>query len=102
MKFIIIFASMLFCSQAFALCPIDGGESVCSLPGFREQVSPIYHENSGILNLPQPNIELQPLKREDPMAQMRSPINKLNYNSSCQFGVCLQDEKTPSDLQPNR
>ena len=85
-NFFIIISALVLSLPSFALCPIEGGESVCSLPEFREQVSPIYNDNSGGIT---PNVQLQPLKREDPMKSMRDPNNELNYNSGCQFGVCL-------------
>jgi hypothetical protein len=86
-------------SPVFAVCPIDSGESVCALPSFREQVRPIYSETLNNTNVNRPSLNLQPLQREDPINQMRGPNNDLNYNSGCQFGVCLQnpeESKLPS------
>ena len=97
MKNIIIILLML-AAPAYALCPIDAGETVCTLPEFREHISPSYQIDSSIGGVGQPNIELQPLKRKDPMDQMRSPNNKLNYNSGCQFGVCVQDPVKRSEM----
>ena len=76
---------------AYAACPIDtSGETVCSLPEFRQQVTPIFNDSNN-LNLSNPSVNLQPLTRTDPIEQMRGPNNNLNYNSGCQFGVCLQN-----------
>lgn len=87
-KSLIFFATMLSL-PVFALCPIENGETVCSLPGFREQVQPIYTEIPSASFAP--NVKLQPMKRTDPVDQMRGPNNNLNYNSGCQFGVCLNN-----------
>lgn len=93
MKNLILLSILLMPVSAFGVCSIDSidsGESVCSLPNFREQVRPVYDSsNGGNTNINNP--KLQPLKREDPINQMRGPNNSLNYNSGCQFGTCLQD-----------
>lgn len=93
MKKYLVISIFLFSLPSFAACPIDGGDTVCSLPSFREQVSPVFKETNtlGNFNSNQPNGQLQPLNREDPINQMRGPNNNLNYNSGCQFGVCLQN-----------
>ena len=41
-KYLILFA-MFLVMPAYAMCPVEDGAAVCSLPGFREQVSPIYN-----------------------------------------------------------
>ncbi len=88
-KYLIIIA--FFTLPSFAACPIESGETVCSLPSFREQIKPTYQSNSPSNANSEPNSPLQPLSRQDPINQMRSPNNNLNYNSGCQFGVCLQN-----------
>ena len=89
MKKSLIFSAVLLSLPVFALCPIENGETVCSLPNFREQVQPIYKESPSAKFAP--NVKLQPLNRTDPIEQMRGPNNNLNYNSGCQFGVCLRN-----------
>ena len=96
-KFLVLFLINTII-PVFASCPIEGGETVCSLPEFREQVGPVLKEDSSA-TFNQPNLQLQPLNREDPIDQMRHPNNSLNYNSHCQFGVCLQDSKEPILMQ---
>lgn len=104
MKKFIVMLAFLFALPSYATCPIDSGETVCSLPGFREQVSPIYQTTPfmGDLN-DQPDTQLAPTKRNEIEQQFRqfAPSGSdLNYNSSCQFGVCMQNRSTPLFQQP--
>ena len=49
-KYLILFA-MFLVMPAYAMCPVEDGAAVCSLPGFREQVSPIYNpKKTGFYN----------------------------------------------------
>ena len=93
-KIFIIPAMFVLSLLLYASCPIDAGETVCALPGLREKVEPIYKESQSAT--PYPNATLQPLNRQDPIEQMRGPNNNLNYNSGCQFGVCLQNPNQTS------
>ena len=86
-KLLTILCLILFSLPSMALCSIESGESLCSLPDFRGQVSPSLKENN--IGTQNPNIILQPLNRQDPIDQMRGPNNSLKYNSSCQFGICM-------------
>ena len=90
-KFFLICFSLSIIVPSYALCPIESGESVCSLPQLREQVSPIFKDTSVGTTMSNPQVNLQPLSRESSIEQMRGPNNNLNYNSGCQFGMCLQD-----------
>ena len=87
-------------SPAQAACPIEGGETVCSLPGFRERVSPVYNPSGDNISefSDSPEARLKPVDRSDirEQAQSFAPTeNDFNYNSSCQFGVCLQNRSKP-------
>lgn len=95
MKKFLALLIFLSASSVYATCSIDADkESVCSLPEFREQMSPIFKQSSGVpTNIDSPAGQLQPLNRADPIDQMRGPNNNLNYSSGCQFGVCLQNPK---------
>ena len=99
MKKFLILSIFFGILPSFAMCPIDSENAVCALPGFREQVNPIYIQSPSAT--PYPNASLQPLKRQDPIEQMRGPNNDRNYNSGCQFGVCLQNP-TKSTIPNNR
>lgn len=91
MRKFFVLSFLLIVLPSYSACPIDKiGEAVCSLPNFREQVSPIFQDRNDI-NMSNPTVKLQPLNRTDPIEQMRGPNNNLNYNSGCQFGVCLQN-----------
>lgn len=106
MKKFIIFSAILIALPSYAVCPIEGGETVCSLPGFREQVSPTYAPGSGISEFSgSPEARLKPLNRNDIKPQINNDTpsgSNLNYNSSCQFGVCLQNRSTPLFQQPKQ
>ncbi len=102
MKKIFILSSFLIVSSFLAVsatCPIEDGATVCSVPGFREKVPPIYNPNSNIKEFSgTPEARLTPLNRSDIRKEADSfaPTEKnFNYNSSCQFGVCLQNRDTP-------
>lgn len=108
-KFLIISVILLstpfiYPNLSFAACPVDGGETVCSLSGFRERVSPIYSPSSNISEFSDsPEARLKPIDRSDirEQAQSFAPTQyDYNYNSSCQFGVCLQNRDTPLFQQP--
>ncbi len=92
---------------ARAACPIEGGETVCSLPGFRERVTPVYNPTGSNINefSDSPEARLNPIDRSDIREQAESfaPTEKsFNYNSSCQFGVCLQNSTKPLFQQSGR
>ena len=91
-KFLFLSLSLLIL-PVYALCPIDNaGDSVCTLPEFRQQVTPIFKQSGGVpTNIDSSPGQLQPLNRADPINQMRGANNSTNYNSGCQFGVCLQN-----------
>lgn len=102
MKKIFILSSILIVSAlspVFAMCSIDESATVCSVPGFREKVSPIYNPNSQIKEFSgSPEARLTPLNRSEIRNEANSfapSENNFNYNSSCQFGVCLQNRDTP-------
>lgn len=88
----------------FGMCSIDNLDEVCSLPGFREQVSPTYNPRNNIREFSSsPEARLKSIDRSDISKQVRdfAPVESdFNYNSSCQFGVCLQDRSTPLFEQP--
>lgn len=102
MKKLFIITSILIvslCLPSFATCSIEENETVCSLPDFREKVSPIYNPNSNITEFSgSPEARLAPLDRSDIRNESGSfapTESNFNYNSSCQFGVCLQNRDTP-------
>ena len=106
MKKILIILSMLLAYPSFASCPVDDSATVCSLPGFREQVSPVYQQETSIREFADtPEVRLKPLERDDisPSLKTVAPAgSNFNYNSSCQFGICLQNRSTPLFQQPRQ
>lgn len=100
MKKYFILAAMLFSMPVFALCSIEEGAETCSISaGFREEMSPTYNPQSSIKEFSgTPEARLNPIKRDNTDNQSRSfapAESNFNYNSSCQFGVCLQNRNTP-------
>lgn len=104
MKKFLILSVFLFAVPAFASCPIDGSETVCSLPGFREQVTPSFNPRGSVREFADsPEVTNDKIERSEITKQIRdfAPIESdFNYNSSCQFGVCFQDRSTPLFQQP--
>lgn len=95
MKKFLIYSAILIALPSYAVCSIEGGETVCSLPGFREQVSPIYSPQTNINEFSgSPEARLKPMERSDIRVQTENfpkVESNYNYNSNCQFGVCLMD-----------
>ena len=106
MKKIFIIPALLIVLPSFAACPIDAGEAVCSLPGFREQLPPIYQQDTNISEFAEtPEVRLNPLRREDVPTDRQGVTpagSSFNYNSGCQFGVCMQNRSTPLFQQPKQ
>ena len=100
MKKIFILLGLITSIPVFAMCSIDDA-NVCSssLPGMREEFSSRYNPKSNINEFSNtPEARLNPIKRDNIEYQMRqfAPTeNNFNYNSSCQFGVCLENRNTP-------
>ena len=101
MRKTLIILGILLSVPAFAMCPIDDNEAVCSssVPGMRAQFTPTYNPQSAISEFSDtPEARLNPIKRDNIEYQMRqfAPTeNNFNYNSSCQFGVCLENRNSP-------
>lgn len=97
-KFLILSAiSFMFLPAAFATCPVDGN-TVCAVPGFREQVPPVYNPAFSNINEFSGSQEarLNPLDRSDIREQSQSfapTESNYNYNTDCQFGVCLDNRQ---------
>ena len=91
MKNLILFFIIFFTAPAFALCPIDG-DKVCSVSGYDRPSTPLFRQtqNDG-MNFHSPDTDLQPMNRENPLNQMRSSNQNMNYSSACQFGNCLDN-----------
>lgn len=101
MKKIFIFFCLLLTVPTFAMCSVEEGATVCSssIAGIREEFSPTYNPQSGISEFSDtPEARLKPIKRDNIEYQMRQfepTESNFNYNSSCQFGVCLKNRNTP-------
>ena len=95
MKKFLISAVILISSPVFASCPVDGTETACSIAQIREPMMPTYQTDSMINEFADsPEARLAPANNNAVESQLRDfrPQNKdYSYNSSCQFGMCLQD-----------
>ncbi len=92
MKKLLIIFLLVFVLPSYATCPINNGESVCSLPDFGSNSKPIFQNTTTEANVNNTQTTLQPLYKDDLFEKIRTPNNKLmQYDSGCQFGVCVQD-----------
>ncbi|MBR1775506.1 hypothetical protein IJ750_00325 [bacterium] len=89
MKKLLIIPALFISSASFALCPIDSEKTVCSLPQFQGSSRPVFQNQKTNLEMNKPNTMLQPLNKTNPIEEIRGPNVDMNYNSGCQFGVCL-------------
>ncbi len=86
---------------ANASCPIDGNGGVCTavtdIDIIRQPFTPIYNEYSDADFGDNPFVRISPADRSQVHQTFRTQNemqNRNNYDSNCQFGVCL-----PSDMQ---
>lgn len=106
MKKFLILCALFSILPAFAACPVEDGATVCTLPGFREQLSPTYSQKTNINEFADsPEVRLRPIQRDDIQQQTRefAPVeSNYSYNSSCQFGVCMQNRAKPLFQQQSK
>ena len=106
MKTLLIFFAIISILPAHALCPLEDGATVCTLPGFREQLEPTYSQKTNISEFAEtPEVRLNPINRDNLQEQTRefAPVeSNFNYNSSCQFGVCMQNRAKPLFQQKSK
>ena len=98
-KNLVMILFMVFnAGNCFAMCSVDD-VSICTVSGFREQVSPIYAPKYNVSEFSaSPEARLNPVDRSDIGQQIRefAPTeSNYSYNSSCQFGVCMKNRNTP-------
>ena len=76
--------------QVYAACPVDfSGENICTSNEKNFPQNFIQH-GSSVINTEQDN--KQSLPNLTPLnTGINNNADKMQYNSSCQFGVCLQD-----------
>lgn len=88
MKYLLSLFFCLILTPVFALCSLES--DVCSLPSYQQQTSPLFNSNqkSNIDNL---KPKVKELNKENSFKQSFKPNQELEYNSGCQFGVCVQD-----------
>ena len=88
-KFLILLS--FICIPSYALCPIEAGESVCTLPDLDSSL-PLFQSSGSSSNINNTQIQLQPMKKEGATNKINLPgMNNMNYNTGCQFGNCIQD-----------
>lgn len=95
MKKLLLFLSLFLIIPAWALCPVDGGESVCSLPDASQSSSgmPLFQQNNteensaGGLNNSANTIRPTGLTNPFSKTQNQSGIH-MQGSLGCQFGNC--------------
>ena len=104
MKKFLVLLTMFVSLPVFAVCPVEGGETVCTLPNFREKFQPVYSPNNSISEFSgSPETRLKPLDKSVRQFNEFTPSGNGNsYNSGCQFGICLQNKSTPLFQRINR
>lgn len=99
MKKFLIFAAFCLALPTYAMCSLDENATACTAQGLREEMSPTYNPQSNIKEFSgTPETRLNPIKRDTAENMQRSfapSESNYSYNSSCQFGVCLQNRNTP-------
>lgn len=87
-KFLLLIT--LCIAPVYALCPVDyTGENLCTLPNSGTKTQPMFMNPNFGSNISQPQKQLQPRQVENLSDRMKN--QNLQYDSSCQFGVCVQD-----------
>ena len=99
MKKIFITGLLLsFSTIAYATCPLEGGSCAIAtdIPIIRERFKPIYSEYDSAADFGgNPFIRLTPTERPELERDFRTKNemnNETNYDSGCQFGVCLPND----------
>ena len=91
MKKFLIFLILCFVLPVNALCPIEGGETVCSISDINTSL-PAFQNTNSSSNINNTQKPLQPFKTEGSINTINKPdMNNMNYNTGCQFGSCVQD-----------
>ena len=92
MKKLLIVFLLIFIMPSYATCPVNSGESVCSLPDFGSNSKPLFQNTKIEANINNTQTPLQPLYKDDLFEKIRTPNNELmQYDSGCLFGVCVKD-----------
>ena len=94
MKKFLLFYLMLSSLSAYATCPIDvSGESVCSISNFNSNTLPIFQSPNSGKNLNNSSIGIQQQMPQNTLNKnlYNQSDSIMQYNSGCQFGICVQD-----------
>lgn len=110
MKNLLFLIAILSIIPAFASCPIDGNSSAC-IAEFQQTSIPDVTQNPALLSTPAPantfsatppiidtEREIGPTKN---LRNFGTTSQDYGYNSSCQFGVCMETG-TPKTFRQNQ
>ena len=95
MKYVLNAFLIFSITPAFALCPIDSNESVCTLPNAQQNGSLLFQNNTNQTNKTQ-NM-LQPRDNSSSANNMLNNNKNLQRNPNCMFGTCLNDLKNTQE-----
>ena len=95
----LILLTALLTMPVYALCPIESGNTVCSVPDIKQPFNSMFMNKTNNMNLNDDANKLQPKTKENPIDNMRGQNSKLNNSSTCAFGNCLNDTTTSKRLR---
>ena len=106
-KMFLIITCLLFCANlSYSACAIENTNTVCTATDaarIREPYKQIYRDYSGNADFNgEPFIRISPADRssvERTFKDHNELQNQSQYDSNCQFGVCLPSDMTNNSMQ---
>ena len=91
-KYIILLAVILASNNAYSSCLIDDIGTACDISEFRKPMNTSYGRGSQIQiysDSPETNLNPKENKLTKQLRNFGQSQSDFSYNSSCQFGVCM-------------
>lgn len=92
-KYIILLSVILTASSSYASCLIDDIGTACNISEFRKPLNTSFSQNSHVPDFSDsPDVRLNPPENKitQQLRNFGQAESDFSYNSSCQFGVCMQ------------
>lgn len=101
-NFILLFFCILLTFEAYATCPIETNNAVCTTNSLSADNFPNTVQSFDKRIEPtQFNKKLEPLTKTEPLNQMQKYDNSKRFDKGCQFGTCLDDLNKKNQMQSN-